>query len=454
MPVLLVVGGLFLFGCVSCTGVAGALWCFSSSKDTGNTPVASGNPLPDKGDGKGGRPPVNPRSDKGDGKGGRPPVNPPPNPDVIKGGARRVALECKDSEVKRVLFAAPETSQAVVVHQILNAQIVQRYERFDLHSGKRLGQLDLPMNSIPYSVLSPDGTRLAVHDSSNAFQPVVHVWSLTNNQALVSKWDPYRDRRKGLSPEHELTWMAFLDANRLLTATRSGVLDLWSIPQRQSSWTVRTVEGNRSVFLNVSPWNHVPLNVAISPDRRTVAIFNTDGFSLHDAATGKKTGQTASLADQGRIGNQWGVAFSPDGTRLAALFTMQLQASSSEVLVCWDCRTGQKLHQIAAPKDTLFRNGLSWWGSQHIHLLSGTMDRTQLVEANTGRLVCTCGLSAFGIQPGTSHDGRHWYATSQVALAPAFLAGLDCPTPAEFTRALANPGGTLRLSPDGIRRQP
>lgn len=79
---------------------------------------------------------------------------------------------------------------------------------------------------------------------------------------------------------------------------------------------------------------------AFSPDGKTIAASNRDGFSLWDAETGA---MTKFVADK-EAGYGFGIAFSPDGRRIAG-------AQGSKSGIVWDAQSGRRLLDLRGHTD-------------------------------------------------------------------------------------------------------
>lgn len=193
------------------------------------------------------------------------------------------------------------------------------YEVYDLNTGRHLGRL--APNISPFQLdLGIQGTRLAIRSGSR-----IEIFSLPDGGRLTAMWQPYDGR-----PHTDMAWHVLLSGQRILTVTPSGQFDVWNyLARRKLSSVPPTAK-------NVSLWGALlPANLAVSADRRLLALDNNEGFSFFDIEAGKLLGKTENLvADQAR-GEIHGTAFSPDGKMLAAYFSVPRGETRQWYLARW-----------------------------------------------------------------------------------------------------------------------
>lgn len=331
---------------------------------------------------------------------GEAPISPDAGP-APKGGlaSRPVVLKCPAGEVQRIAFSAPDVGRAAVGHGPGGNSPFNDAERdakprqvdvFDLASGQALGRVEVP-GVQAFAAFSPDGSRLLFQGAKD--QRRLDVYSAADGKHVVG-WQPY-DKQAG--ELRSVTWAAFLDADRVLTMNKGGVLALWSIPACRAEWIVGgEIQG--------AP--------ALSPGRKSLATFRNGVLQFRDPATGEiqATAPAASPAGLGPKPEAKGLAFSADGRAVAGLL-------NGTDLVVWDVATAKVANQFKSPA---MGSRVSWRGLAHV-----MVDERFLLDLRRQRKAWTY----WGGQPAAeSIDGRHWFAAGQFH-DNASLAALTLPEP-------------------------
>jgi Tol biopolymer transport system component/predicted Ser/Thr protein kinase len=168
--------------------------------------------------------------------------------------------------------------------------------------------------------------------------------------------------------------------------------------------------------------------IAIAPDGKSIAAaFPRDGFAFGTFDGGALTPYRKPPFDQGFAARS--LQFSPDGTKLAALFT-RINSTEGEIwLVPYPQERGSP-HKLfdAEPKSTTF-SGLGWMPDSRN--LAVTVSRTDepaqlyLGDSETGKLRrLTAGMEHRG-SPAVSPDGRRIAFTQQAETADVVEITLD-----------------------------
>jgi hypothetical protein len=351
-----------------------------------------------------------------------PPIDPA---DIVQPAKTRVRLDVKDSEVRGVILNGPSSTRAAIHSWNLSAPggMKQVYDIHDPAAPGRLCRIEFADLRPKQMDLSADGTRLAVLSSST--EPKVTVWSLPDGKVIVSEFQPY-PKETDFRKRRDLIWISLLGPDRLLTICRQGQFDLWSLGDRKNVYSVPPPVPN--VFLNVNGFGSSATNFMLSPDRKTLALFNKDGFNLHDTESGKLLSKTARLSDEGTLLNFWGVAFSPDGKALACYYFMNHKGKTQVgALARWSVPDGKRLSLALLPADIKWGGGMTWWGPNHVVLWDGNLFKGQLVEVARGAPGRVFEAKTTAKFVAHSQDGRVWCTTGELRQGPAFLSSFELP---------------------------
>jgi WD40 repeat protein len=271
----------------------------------------------------------------------------------------------------------------------------RRLVRFDSLSGRTLGRTELTGLS-DLVALSPDGATVLTLDSRDRGR--LDLYS-TAGAGHVAGWRPYG---KELSDNDKtVVWADFLTPDRVLTANRTGLVVLWSIPDC------------KAVYMAEGACEGAPV---LSPGRRYLAAYLGGTFRFLDPATGDLKGevQPPVSSSSGRAELK-GAAFQPDGSGLVALV-------GSHQVVRWDLGTGKVTADFAVPMT------ISPGPSSHHAVIESCGPNHALLD---GRILVDLEKRAhvwsyFG--PNVSAggpDGRHWFVgganTQNVSVTPLAL---------------------------------
>jgi hypothetical protein len=189
-------------------------------------------------------------------------------------------------------------------------------EVWDLRTGKRVSRLGgkIDLDEKPMA-LSPDGQLLAGKVGS---KDVVQVWSIAARkpvgQVVLGRGSP--------------DVFDFLGTDRLLVgSSREKVLEIWDF------------KAGRKLREIAMPTPFDPRSPAISPGARSLAVTCKDDSRLrvYDLQTGQVAG-AETLPKDGAFGPEaQGLAFSPDGAELAAVF----EAFGKVRILCWKVADGR-----------------------------------------------------------------------------------------------------------------
>jgi hypothetical protein len=370
---------------------------------------------------------------------------PQPRGVVVQPVAQRIGLDCDVREVKEVYFSDQVTRQAVVVRARPNG--ARWVEKYDLAAGKRLSSFNvIAWAAVLRMSLSPSGTRFAYEDNRG---DVVIVSA--QDGGVAASWRPYAPNRIGeageLPFEHALARIDFVTEDRLLTVNQAGGMDLWTVPGLQPVYHVAGKAGRE--------FSDPRVGLGLSPDRKTLAIFNGDGFELRDTATGGLQRETVRPEKLDKVVSAGGVAFSPDGKSLAAVLTIQRRGKGSElVLAGWEVGTGRFISDIAIAEGQNInsRSQSIWWGPNHVVARGGSSKECLAVAWPGGQQVRPLEAGYWqknGLIVPNSPDGRLWFVAGTEDSTAAFLTMVGMPEmerPADGDR----PGEKWWLTANGI----
>lgn len=297
------------------------------------------------------------------------------------------------------------------------------FEFYDPTSCKRTGGFPMPGKSPPYKLaISPDGSRFAMLMGTDK-EPQISVWPVAIGKAFKEEWSPYQSKPGDpvYIRNHHIVWIAFSTDDRLLTVTEGGRVAAWLVTESKPLFDEQIVDTETSNVLRGDRFNGSPKNIAFSPNRLTLAIQKGEGIILIDAASGKSTGKLP--APKSSIPSKYidGMAFSPDGKRLAACYAYAAAPDSKtpkledKRIVIWDIAAEHI--DADAPLIPHFYMGSewSWWGDNHLiwhfggtHLLVLHGDNGEIIRQCLPPFECATSSSVLL----RSSDGKLRYVTN------------------------------------------
>jgi WD40 repeat protein len=207
----------------------------------------------------------------------------------------------------------------------------------DWRTGREVRRIPAPREWLPWpSVLSPDGSRLACVDSAKKHV----VRDVGTNRNLLTLPDS----------THRVSSQAFTPDGKVLFTNE------WNGPVR--SWNVDT--GTEQPIFDATP--HFAPTLVVSPDGRWLAVADCPVVKMVAKSPGEKEARPEIMIRDLQNGTGprrllprtdtqwvWDVAFSPDGTRLAAVGCNPLASVQEKhgFIALWDVLRGVELFNHA-----------------------------------------------------------------------------------------------------------
>jgi WD40 repeat protein len=286
--------------------------------------------------------------------------------------------------------------------------------------------------------LTIDAHRGAVTDL--AFSPDGAVLASASDDASIGVWDvDGRAIRRLEAHADTVTSLAFSpDGGRLISGSDDRSLRVWEMPSGDLIDTIRSATLGRV------------LQVAYSPDGLWIAA--ADQFcliQLRSARTGvlyRSLLQPSCIVSQGNIVAAWGLAFTPDGTRL---LSAEMEPGRRGTVQSWQVGEYAEPIRIQGPNDGVRALALSSDGAR-LALAFASSAVPWVVQAETGEVQHELRGHAYAVRDlAISPDGRLLATAS--ADQSVRVWSLEDGELLEVLEGHAAPVNSVAFSPDGTR---
>jgi RNA polymerase sigma factor (sigma-70 family) len=188
---------------------------------------------------------------------------------------------------------------------------------------------------------SPDGKTLA----SVATDGTIRLWDVATGKE-TSKLAPLQGDLDPL--------VRFSPDGKMLVSKDGGNVRLWDVATGKELRKLQEAGGNPQGGIGGKPGGSAPVDVAFSPDGKSVAVGNVGSINLFETGTGKRTQEIVLPTEKivFPIGAQTialtvsAVAFSPDGKTLAAAVDTGKMTYESRGIHLYECNTGKKTGEL------------------------------------------------------------------------------------------------------------
>ncbi|HEY8504754.1 MAG TPA: hypothetical protein VIL46_09240, partial [Gemmataceae bacterium] len=336
-----------------------------------------------------------------------------------------VPLANPGKEVLSVHFSRADTGHAATLSTVELAvpfiRKILRCDRYDLTGRRHLGGFEVPAKFkeikpgwTPVADLSPKGERFAVCSPT---EPQRVDLFAAEGGAHLAGFLPYRQEVTAVK------WLAFLDADRLLTLSETGRLTLWEVPACKAVY-----ESGDNLT-----------KVALDPPRKWLAAVNGTSVDLIDAATGEAHGRLPVTAPLPADGKGMKLAFRPDGQELAAV----IPGGADQTVLLWNLQTGQLGAEFKT--EAVHPEGLHYCGTGHLLAGDGA-----LIDLERKLLVWSYSHPHGLPRANDSPDARHWFVAqgpNNAATGLLTAAALPDPAVGRMLEQASEPGVEKVLGP-------
>jgi hypothetical protein len=349
--------------------------------------------------------------------------------DIVGGGqaADRIVRLRANASPQQLIFGGTDDGYVGVLSF---AQGGYEIEVFRTSTGEEKGRIVTKTSSTDGYTLSPDGAYVAEVNSAPFEGNAITIYR-SNDGQVANKFTPYPRSPRTLGQVPALSWIRMLPGEKLLTINERGGYDVWSVPDcKRLHGKEGKLTGGHSLRQN--GFTQTPTNFAITPDGKTLALFDGSGFTFVNPITGAELGRTEPFTARGQSFNSWGCAITSDGNRLA----FHRSQNPGTTFTVWDVKTGKQVSEVQAESGS--GAGFCWWGKDHVLIQQGGIASADVVSLSTGRVVAKVRFSGIGKLGPTGPGDALWSYTEGVLIRTGAPPQL-------------RPDSTIEISPTGVQ---
>jgi len=358
------------------------------------------------------------------------------------------------------------------------------YDTYDLVTSRRVGSIELTRVEEPKAwSLSPDGKHLLVTEIKGlgwAGDHKLHLITVADGKDI--DWNPFPDPEKRLGNAPSLFRAEFIANDRIMALGTNRAMYLYQLGNLDDpvNATVAATGEPLGKPHGLTPENfaRIQWQMALTPERRKLAVWNGDGYSFVATEDGQEQFRTPSFLATAR--ELWPrksikkddvhagpAAFNPEGSILAGVVTHGV-GNKQHVLCLWDAKEEKAPVTYEIPDNQYSEaNTLRWWGNRYI-LISGArvfgadVDG-MLIDSRNGLPVRQL-MGPEYRRYGLGRDGRLWYASSTDRTEQATMLVIDGPegdlmedAPSAYEEIRELKDSFLRrlwMEPGGVLRKP
>jgi hypothetical protein len=364
---------------------------------------------------------------------------------VVEPGPPLVPVPTAGRSVNQLVFAGGENGSTALV-SYRDQGVGYRIDVIETANGKARGQVVTEAVSIYGVAVSPDGKWVVVIESGPGEGHPVVLYDVAAGKK-ADRFRPYPRIGPDAFQAPELAWAGFVSPDRLLTINEASGFDLWSVPKLERIAGQPSRKGSALTRVAVNGFTHAPTNFALTPDGKTLILFNGTGFTVYDAQTAGALRETPPIMKEGGLATFWAAAVRADGSRFACYFRTY-GPQEETALIVWDVQTGKQVSKIQ-PRGNSSPPGMGWWGPDHFLLWQGGISTADVMKASTAEIVAKVRFRETGVLATVPPTDGLWGLTPSSRIAvrddPILIRGV---LPPAFRL-----GAQFRLDTKGIHEE-